>query len=225
MTEQFSPVSRGPFKGMKFAISRIDGTINYTKLLGTYEVEIHPFVYDAIAKKPTTIINIGGGDGYYSIGFSLLFPESKIISYEGSEDERKMHNSTMNVNEVKNCELKEFCKLESLLDLDINKDTLIICDCEGYELEIFKDELFDKFPNFIAIIETHDINNPIITETLVSKFRSRGYITYVIENIKDSDKPLLYNIDEIKDVPEDHKWFMLRERPNGMKWMYCKKIT
>ena len=151
LTEQFSIILRGPFKGMSFALGRSDGTLNRGKLLGTYETEIHPFLYDAIARNPKKIINIGAGDGYYSVGCSLLLPNSKVIAYEAADHERKMHISTIEVNQVSNCELRGHCSITELLSNDIDKDTLIICDCEGYELEIFSNELFSSSHSSVSI--------------------------------------------------------------------------
>jgi len=224
MIYDFLPIARGPFKGMKFANTRLDGTVNYTKILGTYEAEISPFVYDAIASNPNLILNIGAGDGYYSAGFSYLFPNSKVISYEYQDSEIQMQKATLDANNITNCNLEKFCSINELLNLNIDQNTLIISDCEGYELELFTDQLFNKCNNFTAIIETHNFINPLITDTLISRFRNYGYLVYIVENINDNLKPALYNIDEIKHLPLIDKQFILRERPDGMHWIYCKKI-
>ena len=123
--DNIGTVARGPFAGIKYSKSRTDGTKNRTKILGTYETEIHPYIYDAIAKKPDTIINIGAGDGYYSVGFSSLFPNSKVIAYENAEHERQMHNYTSEINNIKNCELRGKCTVNELLDMNIDNKTLI----------------------------------------------------------------------------------------------------
>ena len=222
--KEFGIVARGPFKGMKYFTIRSDGSHNYSKVLGTYETELYPFIYDAISNNPNTIINIGAGDGYYSIGFSLLFPDAKIIAYENTNHEQIMHKDTSILNNITNCELRGLCTQDQLLEMDIDNKTLIICDCEGYELQIFTDDLFNKFSNFNAIIETHDFINPYITETLAKLFKKNGYIVYIIESIKDREKINLYNLNELKELNPDDKFNLLKERPDGMKWLYCKKI-
>lgn len=225
LTEQFGTISRGPFKGMNFALGRSDGTLNRGKLLGTYETEIHPYLYDAIGRNPKKIINIGAGDGYYSVGCSLLLPNCKVIAYEAADHERKMHLSTIEMNRVYNCEVREYCSADELLSHDIDDDTLIICDCEGYELEIFSSKLFDKFSNFTALIETHDFINPMITNIIDSNFKNRGFLVYGVESVRDLDKPSFYNLRELENLSYDEKFHILKERPDNMKWLYCKKIT
>ena len=45
-------------------------------------MELFSFIEEFKKNKYTKIYDIGAAEGYYAVGFSLIFPETKIIAYE-----------------------------------------------------------------------------------------------------------------------------------------------
>ena len=69
-------VQMGPFAGMEFLSNVLEGCY-IPKLLGTYEMELHPtWIRLRQLRKYRTIIDIGAAEGYYAVGLALMFPEA-----------------------------------------------------------------------------------------------------------------------------------------------------
>src|SRR5277367_5483480 len=71
--EKNGPVVRnGPFSGMIYPREAALNRHSIPKLLGTYEMELHP-VLDLVAKRHyDCVIDIGSAEGYYAVGLARL---------------------------------------------------------------------------------------------------------------------------------------------------------
>ena len=65
-------VSDGPFKGLKYPEYISCGSAIYSKLLGTYEAELHDFIYSILRQDLEILVDIGCAEGYYAVGFAIL---------------------------------------------------------------------------------------------------------------------------------------------------------
>src|SRR5262245_41078888 len=74
-------VVAGPFSGLRY-VSTARGSSIGPKLLGTYEMELRPAVDAIVARAYPVIINIGAGEGYYSVGLAKRMSKSRIISFD-----------------------------------------------------------------------------------------------------------------------------------------------
>src|SRR2546423_12652663 len=80
--ERHDPVVRaGPFAGLRYP----DNLIQIPKLLGTYELELHPAVERLIASRPTTVVNVGAAEGYYAVGLARRLPDARILAFDIDE--------------------------------------------------------------------------------------------------------------------------------------------
>jgi len=67
--------------------------VDYTMLLGAYEKELHPFVTEIQHSGFHTMLEIGSAQGYYAVGFALLCPELRIITFESNPTAREQIDS------------------------------------------------------------------------------------------------------------------------------------
>src|SRR5688572_28710039 len=79
--EAVSPlvVRRGPFQGMRLLPGSC-GSVWTSKLMGSYEVELAPFVDEIAARRPDILIDLGCAEGYFAIGFAMKLAGVQIIA-------------------------------------------------------------------------------------------------------------------------------------------------
>jgi hypothetical protein len=109
-----------------------------------------------------------------------------------------------------------FCNAETLASFDFSQRALIICDCEGYEAELFNIKSLPNLKNCDLLIELHDLyNNEQITPGIEKLFKNTHHIKLVYsENTFKRMGQLKLN-DGIS--PEDIQTFFT-ERNGIMQW-------
>lgn len=155
----------GPFAGVKYKTT-LDTTYNgditlLQKVYGSYEQEILDFI---LVSRFDTVIDIGAGDGYYGIGLLAKEKVNKAFFYE-IDDYLSSHisiNAGINGIQVNNIFLRKAANPSEILhDIDNNENlfnkTLIICDIEGWECELFTESFLRRLnqKNVHIILEYH----------------------------------------------------------------------
>ena len=145
----------GPFKGMKYSKAKAAGDL-LPQLLGTYESELIPLINSIKNNSYEKIFNIGAGDGYYSIGFSFMYPKTKVFGYEINKEVYEFLIENVKFNKKNN---QIFC-FNSEANEDIKKikskeRVLVFSDCEGAEFKIFTKNVLRNLINSDLIIEIH----------------------------------------------------------------------
>jgi hypothetical protein len=215
-------VKNGPFKGLKYPEFSSYGSSIYPKIIGTYEMELW-HIWDLLfCKNYKRIIDIGCAEGYYALGLGRLFPDSTIIAYDISDKARELcMNMSIHNNLRDRLELKSKCESFELSQYDYSLKTLIVCDCEGYELDLFEKIDSFIFTNVDLVIETHDFININISTILKSKF-SKTHDIISVKSIDDIEKALTYSFIEINHLSLLQKKIVLAEnRPSIMEWVIC----
>lgn len=156
----------GPFAGVKYKKEIINtgyaGDTELTqKIFGLYEQEILDFIQVSCFD---TLIDIGAGGGYYGIGLLAKEKISKAFFYE-IDDYRSSHISiNAGINNIQGDKifLRKSANASAILnDIDNNNEqiskTLIICDIEGWECELFTESFLKnlKQKNVSIILEYH----------------------------------------------------------------------
>jgi ribosomal protein L11 methylase PrmA len=93
VTEYFKDdwtVRHGPFRGMRYAPMTSGCLMLIPEIIASYENFIHQWIVDAINQNYETILNIGCGEGYYAVGFSLKSKTSHVYAYDTDKEAR--HN-------------------------------------------------------------------------------------------------------------------------------------
>lgn len=226
MNSQLQSVVRGPFKGLIYPTNKSVGSSFYPKILGTYESELIPLIEKLCMQPYTEVIDVGCAEGYYANGFALRQPQALIYAFDINEEARILCSNMSKINGLNNRVIvRSECNPFELCNLPYRGKSLIISDCEGYELDLFTDEVLLKLAKHDFLIETHDFYNINISIDLENKFIRHGFTVSRIESIDDIKKARTYVVPEIAQLSLIEKFHYLKEgRPHIMEWLFCSKV-
>ena len=204
-------VRSGPFAGMRYpeeALGR--ASVLGAKLLGTYEQELAPTIEALIRERFQTILNVGAGEGYYAVGFALRSPESLIRGYEIDGWQRRLCGRVASANGVAGrVVIEEACRLERLADDALGR-VLILCDCEGCELELLQPDRHPLLRTATLLIELHDSVDPTMTSQILSRFARTHDAEIIFVEQRDSAR-----YEELAGLTEGEAHSVLWERAAG----------
>lgn len=207
-------IAGGPFRGMKY-ISNAIGSEFLPKLVGSYECELNPFFSEVLATRYNVVIDIGCAEGYYAVGLALRIPQAHVFAFDTDDNAQHLCKDLARLNDVQTrVTIGGFCS-SSTLDNTISGRTLVICDCEGYELELMDPIKSPSLKQVDMIIELHDFIDPAISSTIVSRFQDTHSLT-LVGSVKDrstSDFPILSVLSKnLQKIAIDEN------RPGVMQW-------
>ena len=215
-------VLRGPFSGMKYPSLNSDGSVLLTKILGSYEDELHEIIFSLIKNNYTEIIDVGCAEGYYAVGFARSMRSSKIYAYDIDGKVLQMCRDMAVLNNAEDgIVFGNFCSPETLGDFKFSGKGLIICDCEGYETTLFNNENFRNLNACDLLIEVHNLIDRDIRNYLENLFGSTHYVQIINSKLKHVD-----DYEELKSI--GIKYYsdkILFERASRMEWMFLKSKT
>lgn len=219
-------VLNGPFKGLQYPSYNSIGSTLYPKLLGSYEKELHEVLKSLSEIEFSEIINIGCGEGYYAIGLSLLLKKGRVLACDTDPDALLLCQKMAALNNVSDRFIfkNEFTALD-LKNFEFTKRGLIICDCEGFEKNIFNTANLDNLKQCYLLIETHDFMDIEISGFLIDLF-SLTHDIKIIQSLDDIQKAKRYQYEETRsfDLVTRKKLFGER-RPAIMEWLYLIPIS
>ena len=217
-------VRNGPFKGMRYPSATSVGSTLFPKLLGSYELELSEVVEEICNKKYSAIVDVGCAEGYYAVGLSRRIPDAHVYAYDINEKARNLCTEMFEKNSIDkgNYSIGQFCSKDTFSEIDLGKHALIVCDCEGYEKELFVEKNIGVFKGHDLLIETHDCFDINITKYLENLFRDSHSIK-ILESIDDIQKVKKYNFPELNGVSLEEKYILLGERRSSiMEWYYME---
>src|SRR5262249_31548996 len=136
-------IPSGPFQGMKYInpkyATRSLGSEYTPKVLGIYERELFALLERLCSISWTTIVNVGAGEGYYAVGFARRCPTARVVAFEMNQGVRRLLDDLSALNGAKDrLVIRERCEPPDLARAlgDAPGRRLIICDVDGYELEL-----------------------------------------------------------------------------------------
>lgn len=219
----FNPpvVLNGPFRGMDYPYH------HWCKLLGSYEDELHDIIELICRAGYEQIVNIGSAEGYYTVGLARRIPAAQVISFEMNDQLSRVCQDIAGRNQVNSrIAFHGQCRLADLQKLDEKKRTLVVCDCDTYELELLRPDQAPVLRRCDLLVETHDHMQAGITDELRRRFASTHRLTVIKERRKDAGRyPQLAGLSPFeqevcldedrasKDSPYVMEWFFLEARP------------
>ncbi len=225
--EYISPdysVLSGPFKGLKYNTLRSVGSELIPKFIGSYEDELHTIVEEVIANEPKTVIDIGCAEGYYANGFAKRLIDSKIHAYDTSPLGQKLCMDMARLNQVEDRVVVKSTFVKKEFDnYNLKDNVFILCDCEGFEKEIFTKETVAKLSNCMILIELHDLIDDTISDAILPLFEASHELKLVKSNNKkklkdyffiNNNKELLNDDDLIERMNIIMYWAFLRPKQN-----------
>jgi precorrin-6B methylase 2 len=172
-------VASGPFRGMKYMPFSY-GSRLIPKLLGCYEAALHPLIEEVKARSPRVVIDIGCAEGYYAVGLCRSLPGARVIAFDSSHEAREACRRLADANGLSDrIEVFGSCDARSLTAVELSS-AVVICDCEGAEVEIFTPEVISALGGSVVIVELHDFIRPC-TEQLKQRFAATHTAEIVTE--------------------------------------------
>jgi len=185
-------------------------------LLGSYEYELHPVINSFMRGSYDRVIDIGCGEGYYAVGLALKLG-CAVFAFDTEPRERAFCRKMAAENAVLDkIHLNGWCDSMRLKELIYGK-SLIISDCEGYELELFSTAVVNASAASDLIIELHEFPGTNTRECILDRFRETHQATCFTFS---------QNSANAHDFPEtatlgDGGPSLIRElRPEGQQWIY-----
>jgi Methyltransferase domain len=212
-------VLSGFFKGMKYPAFIAAGSALFPKFLGSYEYELQECMQKLSKNNYLKIVDVGCAEGFYAVGLALRFPDAHIIAFDTDETALSLCGKMAEENGVLNrMTLEKTCTSQTFNHLDLTDRTLVICDCEGFEVELFNVGNVQFFKNADLVIELHPFQVANVKKTLFEIFKHTHAISYIssFDNSRkrfDFARELRHfaEFDQLKAVEEG--------RPMTMEWM------
>ena len=217
-------VKNGFFKGMKYpSFDSVCSTI-FPKIIGSYEAELKDTIQQIIQNNYDVIIDVGCAEGYYAVGLAMQ-TKATVLAYDTDANARKLCLEMATLNSVQDkIQIKETFTIDDIKKLDPNKRTVIICDCEGYEKQLFNSENCKNLKNCDLLIETHDLFDLSISSYLINLFKNTHQNPIIISSIDDNKKVQIYQFPETENLDLiTKKIIFAEERKAIMEWLYIEK--
>jgi hypothetical protein len=154
-------VQSGPFAGLVYPLDAAITRWSTPKLLGTYEMELHPLLYAASSRKYECVIDIGSAEGYYSAGLARLL-QVPVYAYDPEPYEKAFAILMAQTNGVSH--LVEMANLFTVEEMSrfAGRRALVMSDCEGFEKVLFRPDTVELTRNWDLIIELHGTADAVL---------------------------------------------------------------
>ena len=198
-------------------LSEAVGSALGPKLLGCYEMELHPPLEAIIDGRFELLIDIGSAEGYYAVGFLARCSSIWWIAFEPSERARDLLARLASVNGVvERLDIRGRCGPAELLEvLGNSRNPVIVCDIEGSEQEVLDPAHVPQLREASILIELHEFIRPGVS-TLI---RQRFSHTHHIHEIQSTSR----HIDELPKIRLRRQVVMelaSEHRPCGTTWLW-----
>jgi len=210
----------GPFRGMKYVTMPGEGNL-LPKLLGSYEEELQSLIESWPSRQYDGILNIGCAEGYYAVGLALLISGIRVRAFDIDESARHLCAELAAMNGVAGrLSIGSRCDREVLRKLDGSR-TLIVCDCEGCEAELFDATTVAALRRSDVLMELHDFIDPAISKLLVHRFKRSHRTTLITSVVRDPETyPQLSFLS-----PKERAHAVDEFRPGIMQWAFFEART
>lgn len=178
-------VQSGPFRGMVYALPSLgaDQIYHYggvPKILGCYEAELHEVFAGAVARPYDTVVNIGCAEGYYVAGLARMLPHVHVFAFDIDANARRLCEEMARANKV----LSRVTLLGECVPAEFDRlavgRTLVLCDCEGAELQVLRPDVAPALNRCDVLVELH----PHVDESICREIPARFAPTHSVALIQ-----------------------------------------
>lgn len=216
-------VQDGPFANMVYVPCAVEmasrwslGSALAPKLLGCYEAELHSILAYVLETGYDEVVNIGCGEGYYAVGLALRLPGARVLAFEANPLLGYLCAELAHANHVASrVAVAGKCDIDRLRMLRLER-ALIVCDCEGYEVDLLQPDLVPGLTMCDILVELHDFIDPDVSPTVLSRFASTHIIALINSTRRDpATYPALRTLNAI-----DQRLAVDEFRPGAMQWAF-----
>ena len=210
-------VSNGPFAGLNYT-RKAAGSALAPKLVGSYESELHPIWAQVLENRYDLVIDIGCAEGYYAVGLAKHLPGGpKVIAFDMDAEARLLCRELSIKNGVSDrVEVLGECDVPALKRV-LKGRALVVCDCEGAEVDLLDAEQIPALKTADIVVELHDFLRAGVTPTLTQRFAA----THEVQLI-DSVKPDISMYPELEILTPQQRAIALDERAEPMQWAWMR---
>ncbi|QFT76318.1 hypothetical protein [Erythrobacter sp. THAF29] len=178
VAEHGRTVLRGPFQGLRYSerVARERNQVH--RLVGSYENELYAWCEEIIERQYPVLLDIGTADGFYAVGFARRMPDTRIIGFDTDRWAREATQELAEENGTGNVEVLSMCSPD-WLHRNLEPDTLIFSDCEGYEMVLFNPNLLPGLLECDMVIELHERPAPGVEKAIRERFEGSHDIRMV----------------------------------------------
>jgi hypothetical protein len=151
-------VLHGPFEGLRYPEDCALTRYSTPNLLGSYEMELHPWLHELKQDKYEHLVDVGASEGYYAVGMALR-ATTPVDAYETEAHSRNFCREMAKLNGVSHLvKVRSWCSRRDLRKL-AGRRCLLVSDCEGYEVHLFSPDVVQALAKSDLIIELHAGSN------------------------------------------------------------------
>ena len=217
-------IQQGPLKGFAIDDDPAWGPGDLApKLLGLYEQEILTLI-ESLRSRKKVLVNLGAADGYYGVGLVATNNFARSICYESSDQGRAYLERLSAQNGVAD-RVQIFGTATSSFPDDLKKlgisidESLILCDVEGAEFDIFTDDCLRSLKGADVIIELHDFmvkDGSKALQKMVDAARNHFNLSLIKTGFRD-----LSGFPELDSLNDSDRWLICSEgRIQLMAWLH-----
>jgi len=191
------------------------------RVLGTYENELAEALECAIRTGPALVIDVGCAEGYYAVGLALRIAGARVDAYDIVESERALCARMAEANGVADrVFVKSRCTEQTLLNADPATRCLVLCDCEGAELDLITGDVARHLEKSWFVVECHDFLHRGATERISATLTST-HECRIISSTSDEEKSRTYHVNAHADdeCPEVRAYIYGEGRQCIMHWV------
>src|SRR5579871_2985958 len=172
-------VRYGPFVGMRYPTQSILCRNGVPLLLGNYELELHHIIEKWQAEDYDMVIDVGCAEGYYAVGLARRL-KLHVHAFDTEFRERNYCRQMAVENHVSDLiNLCSWCSPAHLCRLAFGRRALVICDCEGFEVDLFNAEAINGLKLSDLLIELHTVSDCDATDTLCRRLAASHKIVRI----------------------------------------------
>lgn len=194
----------------------------FGQAIGTFEVPVSKVLTERVWD---AFVDIGAESGFYVASMLGAKHCKKAYAFEIDQTSRTEMMRRLELNKV-SAEIRGMADPDSVLELirteDLNRqDTVVLCDIEGGEFQLFSDELIKNLTQCTMVIELHDREGKMIDQLLERlshthfteiRLRDEWHAPYLsspsLDHLSDHEKMIL--ISEGRSFSQ--KWLVARPR-------------
>ena len=207
-------VQSGPFQGMKLTpMTHLEHLGPF--LLGTYEFQLHSWFVSIARGRYAQILDIGASFGYYAVGLARLFPDTPVLAFDPDWWARAACREMATANCTSNVHLERFCSPQ-WLDRNLQPASLIVCDCEGFERELFLHSSSPALGSATLIVETHDQIRPGVSDAICGRFAGSHHLDMVSTGQTSGPEPPV----DLSFLTTEEARSALREVRGRQDWLF-----
>lgn len=213
----------GAFKGLKVPINLIWAKNDLASILiGFYEQQIIEWIVERKIDF-LNLIDVGSADGFYLAGILNSGLAETGVGFESSKIGRESSLRMLDMNGlVSRCvilgeaDLNFMNTAQQFTSEKPDRWSLLLCDIEGGELEVFGDSSLKLLQRYFLVIELHEWT---YSPGDLDKLKALLSTTHDLQFLATSSRnPSL--VPEIRELSDDQRWNLCSEgRRHDMRWL------